>query len=153
MSVSVTCYYVAHCPQIKWPKMMIHCMSQFCVCSSSSVTLTWAHLYNDAQLAKWLESGLTFAAHWAEPLGLCLIFHPRLLCSMRISGQRSRRGSLQCGGPYPASACSLGCCPAGQGWSHGQNQNQCGKGMPQVWLSRVRQTGGCCCKSLPNSLL
>ena len=57
-------------------------------------------------------------------------FHPRLLCSMRISGQRSRRGSLQCGGPYPASACSLGCCPAGQGWSHGQNQNQCGKGRP-----------------------
>ena len=60
--------------QVTWnPEMTIHCMSQFCVCSSSSATLTWAHLYNDAQLANWLESGLPFAADWAEPLGLCLI--------------------------------------------------------------------------------
>ena len=62
-------------------------MSQFCVCSSSSATLTWAHLYNDAQLANWLESGLTFAAHWAEPLGLCLIFHPDFFAAWGSQGR------------------------------------------------------------------
>lgn len=122
------------------------------VCSSSSASLARAHLYNDAQLANWVEFGLLLAARWAEPLGLCLLFHPRLLCSMRISGQRSRRGSLSVGAliqPLPLVFAAVLLAKADL---MAKSESVWKRNATGVAIKSMANRG-CCCKNLPNSPL